>query len=110
MTYQELLNETAKKKEAALIEVAALTKENPLGWALKDIYAKRLARGFIKAVAENVGELIDATGDIDSLEAREIGDIFVAYEECVRMTKRGWMSRGQLVRVGYRSEYYDPCF
>lgn len=33
-----------------------------------------------------------------------------AHEECVRMTKRGWMSRGQLVRVGYRSEYYDFSF
>jgi len=33
-----------------------------------------------------------------------------APEECVRMTKRGWMCRGQFVRVGYRDEYYDYSF
>jgi hypothetical protein len=33
-----------------------------------------------------------------------------APEECVRMTKRGWMRRGQFVRVGYRREYYDYSF
>lgn len=31
-------------------------------------------------------------------------------EERVRMTKRGWMCRGQFVRVGYRDEYYDYTF
>lgn len=86
MTYQELLNETAKKKQEYLNEIEkakirAAINDHPIGWAYKHIIAERLARGFIKAVAENVGELIDATGDIDSIEAREIGDIFVAYEE-----------------------------
>lgn len=33
-----------------------------------------------------------------------------AMEEPVRMTKRGWMSRGHLVRVGIRDEYYDYSF
>ena len=33
-----------------------------------------------------------------------------APERPVRMTKRGWMSNGQFVRVGIRDEYYDYSF
>ena len=33
-----------------------------------------------------------------------------AREERVRMTKRGWMTNGMLVRVGLRHEYFDYSF
>lgn len=33
-----------------------------------------------------------------------------AHEVAVRMTKRGWMSNGHLVRVGERRKYFDYSF
>ena len=33
-----------------------------------------------------------------------------AYEECVRLTKNGWKSRGTRVWVGVRYEYFDYSF
>lgn len=88
MTYQELLNRTQEKKTEAIKEINGLLKgqagflieaeikRNPgkIAWTY-------LAREFCETLAEYVGDFIDQTGDIDSLEAREIGDIYIAYED-----------------------------
>lgn len=39
-----------------------------------------LAQEFCETLAENIGDFLEQTGDIDSIDAREIGDIYVAYE------------------------------
>jgi hypothetical protein len=54
-------------------------------------------------------ERVDHNGMSDSQDYRYTPQPD-APEEHVRMTKRGWMCRGQLVRVGYRREYYDYTF
>ena len=88
MTYQELLEATAKKKEAAIKELNKALK-GPAGFLVKAEIKRDpgmvawlyLAKEFCETLAENVGEFIDQTGDIDSIEAREIGDIYMAYED-----------------------------
>ena len=45
-----------------------------IAWAM-------LAEDFCKTLAEHVGEFLEQCGDIDSPDAREIGDIYMAYED-----------------------------
>lgn len=40
-----------------------------------------LAKDFCENLAEHVEEFMEQTGDIDSTEAREIGSIYMAYED-----------------------------
>lgn len=40
-----------------------------------------LAREFCEKLAEHVDEFIDQAGGFDTIEAREIGEIYMAYED-----------------------------
>lgn len=88
MTYQELLQQSAQKKRAAIRELGQALK-GPCGFLVKAeierdpgaVAYHYLARWFCETLAEHVAEFIDQTGDIDSCEAREIGDIYIAYED-----------------------------
>lgn len=87
MTYYELLKKTAKRKEKAIKElnnallgdcgflVKAEIERNPgtVAWLW-------LAKEFCEEIAEHICEFYDQIGDIDSPDAREIGDIYMAYE------------------------------
>ena len=88
MTYQELLKRTAEKKRKAIAELnKALAGD--AGWLVKAEIERNpggvawlwLAEEFCMTLANHVGEFIEQTGDIDSLEAREIGAIYMAYED-----------------------------
>lgn len=88
MTYQELLDKTMERKKKAVRElnqalngkagflVKAEIERNPgmVAWLW-------LAKGFCEELAEHVEEFMEQTGDIDSLEAREIGTIYMMYED-----------------------------
>lgn len=87
MTYQELLEATAVKKQDAIRKLNdSLSGE--LGWLVRAEIEKdpgtiawaMLAEDFCKTLAEHVGEFIEEYG-VDSPEAREIGDIYMAYED-----------------------------
>ena len=88
MTYDELLAETQKKKNAAIREINGLLG-GQAGFLLKaeierdpgKIAWTYLAREFCETLADHIGEFIEQTGDIDSVEAREMGDIYMAYED-----------------------------
>lgn len=88
MTYQELLTATAAKKLEAIREINAGLK-GPAGFLVDADIKKNpgkyawslLAREFCEILAEHVEEFIEQTGDIDSLDAREIGAIYMAYED-----------------------------
>lgn len=86
-TYEDLLRETQKRKTDALRELNAAVKGRA-GW-LAAAEIKRgpgtvawlwLAKDFCSTLAEHVGEWLEYYG-IDSPEAREIGDIYMAYED-----------------------------
>lgn len=88
MTYEELLRETAKKKQSAINEINnALNGE--CGWLMKHELKNNagriawlyLAKEFCETLAEHVGEFIEQTGDVYSIDAKEIGDIYMAYED-----------------------------
>lgn len=88
MTYEELLHTTAEKKKAAIRQINAALK-GPAGFLVKaeierdpgSVAYHWLAREFCETLAEHVEEFMDAAGGVDSLEAREIGDIYMAYED-----------------------------
>lgn len=88
MTYNELLQETEKKKAAALRELNAALA-GPCGVILKaDIEANPgkvawhyLAKEFCEKLAEHVDEFIEQAGGVHTMEAHEIGDIYMAYED-----------------------------
>lgn len=77
MTYQELLQETAKKKQEAIKRI----NESGGRWGKAEIERSRLAKEFLKTLADHVGEFLEQTGDICSIEAYEIGNIYMAYED-----------------------------
>ncbi len=87
MTYQELLEATAVKKQDAIRKLND-SLSGDLGWLVKAEIEKdpgtiawaMLAEDFCKTLAEHVGEFIEEYG-MDSPEAREIGDIYMAYED-----------------------------
>lgn len=88
MTYQELLTATAAKKLEAIREINTALK-GPAGFLIEaeikrgpGKYAwSMLGREFCETLADHVEEFIEATGGIDSLDAREIGSIYMAYED-----------------------------
>ena len=88
MTYDELLQATAEKKKAAVREINAALK-GPGGFLVKAEIERKpgsvawhwLAQEFCETLAAHVEEFIQQTGDVDSLEAREIGAIYMAYED-----------------------------
>lgn len=88
MTYNELLAETATKKRDAIAELNAALK-GPCGFLIKAEIEKDpgkvawsyLARDFCKKLAEHIDEFIEQAGGVDTMEAREIGDIYMAYED-----------------------------
>lgn len=88
MTYDELLKETAVKKRKAITEINAALK-GPCGFLLKAELEKDpgkiawhyLAKEFCEKLAEHVDEFIEQAGGVDTTEAREIGEIYMAYED-----------------------------
>lgn len=88
MTYDELLRETAEKKRKAIAEINAALK-GPCGFLVKAEIEKNpgavawhwLAKEFCETLAQHVSEFIDQAGGVDTTEAREIGDIYMAYED-----------------------------
>ena len=87
MTYAELLKETHKKKREAIIEINTDLKGS-CGFLIEAEIKKGpgkvawnyLAREFCEKLAEHIDEFIEQAGGVDSFEAREVGDIFMAYE------------------------------
>lgn len=88
MTYNELLAETAIKKRDAIAELNAALK-GPCGFLIKAEIEKDpgkvawsyLARDFCGKLADHIDELMEQAGGVDTMEAREIGDIYMAYED-----------------------------
>ena len=88
MTYNELLRETAEKKRKAIAEINSALK-GPCGFLVKAEIEKDpgkvawhyLAREFCETLAEHVDEFIEQAGGVNTFEAREIGDIYMAYED-----------------------------
>lgn len=88
MRYEELLAETDAKKRDAVAELNAAL-EGPCGFLVKAEIEKDpgkvawhyLAKEFCEKLAEHVDEFIEQAGGVDSIEAREIGDIYMAYED-----------------------------
>ena len=88
MTYDELLKITAEKKRSAIRDLNKALK-GPAGFLVKAEIKRNpgsvawlyLAKEFCETLAEHVGEFLEQTDDIDSYEAREIGDIYMAYED-----------------------------
>ncbi len=84
MTYDELLKETAEKKRKAIAEINAALK-GPCGFLVKAEIEKDpgkvawhyLAREFCEKLAEHVDEFMEEDEDV----AREVGDIYMAYED-----------------------------
>lgn len=87
MTYAELLEETHKKKRQAIIDINTALK-GPCGFLIEAEIKKDpgkvawsyLAREFCEKLAEHIDEFIEQAGGVDSFEAREVGNIFMAYE------------------------------
>ena len=88
MRYEELLAETDAKKRDAVAELNAAL-EGPCGFLVKaeiekdpgTVALNYLAKEFCKKLAEHVDEFIEQAGGVDSIEARESGDIYMAYED-----------------------------
>lgn len=84
MTYDELLAETAKNKRAAIAELNAALK-GPYGFLVKAEIEKDpgktawhyLARAFCEKLAEHIDEFTTEGGDT----AKEVYDIYMAYED-----------------------------
>ena len=85
MTYAELLQETAKKKQNAIKEINAGLK-GPAGFLVEADIKKNpgkyawslLGREFCETLAENMSEILEG---LDEWDQREIYDIYVAYED-----------------------------
>lgn len=88
MTYHELLKTTAEKKRAAL-GVIRNGMKGPCGFLVEQEIKKNpggiawilLAKEFCETLAENVDDFIAQTGDVNGLEAHEIVEIYMAYED-----------------------------
>lgn len=88
MTYHELLKTTAEKKRAAL-GVIRKGMKGPCGFLVEQEIKKNpgsiawilLAKEFCETLAENVDDFIAQTGDVNGLEAYEIAEIYMAYED-----------------------------
>ena len=88
MTYDELLRETAEKKRKALRDLNKAL-HGPAGFLCKAELEKNpgsvawlwLAKEFCETLAEHVEDFIEQAGGVDSPGAREIGDIYMAYED-----------------------------
>lgn len=88
MTYTELLAETAKKKKRAIEDLNAALN-GAYGFLAKAEIERDpgmvawlwLGKEFCETLAEHVGEFIEQAGGVDTAEAREIGDIYMAYED-----------------------------
>ena len=87
MTYRELLRITAQKKAKAIKELNAALN-GPTGFLVRAEIERDpgtvawlwLAKDFCEALADHVGDWLEEMG-VDSPEAREIGDIYMAYED-----------------------------
>lgn len=87
MTYAELLKETHKKKREAIAEINAALK-GPYGFLIKaeieenpgKVAWSYLAREFCEKLAEHVDEFIEQAGGVNSIDATEIANIYMAYE------------------------------
>ena len=87
MTYEDLLTITADRKTKAIRELNKALN-GPGGFLVKAEIEKKpgsvawlwLAKDFCETLAEHVEEFIDEAG-MDSCEAREIGAIYMAYED-----------------------------
>ena len=88
MTYADLLKETAEKKRKALGKFnSALSGK--AGFLVKAEIERKpgsvawlyLAKEFCETLAAHVEEFIEQAGGVDTPEAREIGDIYMKYEE-----------------------------
>ena len=85
MTYQELLTATAKRKELALQELDG-SLQGPGGFLVRAEIERNpgmvawlwLAKDFCEALAEHMSELLEQA---DDSEARELYDIYTAYED-----------------------------
>lgn len=88
MTYAELLKETADKKRAAISQINSALR-GPCGFLIKaeiendpgKVAWHCLAREFCEKLAEHVDEFIEQAGGVDTMEAREVGNIYMAYED-----------------------------
>lgn len=88
MTYEDLKRTTAEKKVQAIKKINAAIN-GPAGWLAKAEIERDpgtvawlwLAKDFCETLAEHVGEFIEQAGGVDSPDAREIGDIYMAYED-----------------------------
>lgn len=88
MTYAELLKKTEARKRQAIKELNNAIR-GKAGWLVKAEIERDpgtvawlwLAKDFCENLAEHVEEFMEQTGDIDSTEAREIGSIYMAYED-----------------------------
>lgn len=84
MTYNELLRETAEKKRKVVAEINSALK-GPCGFLVKAEIEKDpgktawhyLAREFCEKLAEHIDEFMDEGEDV----AREVGEIYMAYED-----------------------------
>lgn len=87
MTYDELLKITADRKVSAQEQLSAALR-GPGGFLVKAEIQRKpgtvawlyLAKDFCETLADHVGEWLEQLG-VDSYEAREIGDIYMAYED-----------------------------
>lgn len=87
MTYNDLLKETAIRKQKVIAEINAALK-GPCGFLLEAEIKREpgkiawhyLAKEFCEKLADHAGEFIDQAGGVNTFEAHEIGDICMAYE------------------------------
>lgn len=88
MTYADLLKETAIKKAEAIKEINTALN-GTCGFLVKAEIEKkpgavawhRLAKEFCETLAEHIDEFIDQAGGVNTEEAHEIGNIYMAYED-----------------------------
>ena len=86
MTYQDLLQKTAQRKRKAIAELNAALR-GKAGFLVKAEIERKpgtvawlwLAKDFCEELAEHVGEWI--SDDPWDMESKEIGDIYMAYED-----------------------------
>lgn len=84
MKYADLLRDTAKKKREAIAEINSALK-GPCGFLIKAELEKSpgnaawhyLAREFCEKLAEHIDEFWEEGEDV----AREVGEIYMAYED-----------------------------
>lgn len=88
MTYEDLLQETATKKRETISKINAALNGS-CGFLIEEEIKKDpgkvawhyLAKEFCEKLAEHVDEFIEQAGGVNAMEAREIGEIYMAYED-----------------------------